>query len=254
MIMKYEYVKSEIKWVGQYPKHWKVFRIRQRVENIVGGEWGGDPESDDTDGRDIAVLRVADFNGIYLNYDNITIRKVKETKIPSRLLNERCLIMEKSGGGEKQLVGRVAEAKDLPFEAITSNFIAKLKFDTKVDSHFMNYVFHDLYNSNLNYPFVQQTTGIQNINSTYYLNIKIAFPPKEEQIVIAKYLDKVCEDIEQVIQIKFGKSKGDDENNNNQISTLLQYKKSLIHELITGKKQVYGLIKENRKYKQPNEK
>ena len=243
--MKYEYTKSDIPWIGEYPKHWKVFRIRQRVENVVGGEWGSDPDSDDTDGsREIVVLRVADFDGIYLNYENITIRRVKETKISNRLITRNCLIMEKSGGGEKQLVGRVAEAKDLPFEAITSNFIAKLEFDTKVDSHFMSYVFHNLYNSNVNFPFVQQTTGIQNINATYYLNTKIAFPPKEEQIVIAAYLDKVCKDIDKVIELKFGKSKADDENNNNQISTLLQYKKSLIHEVVTGKKQVYGLTKE----------
>jgi len=243
--MKYEYLKSDIPWIGEYPKHWKVFRIRQRVENIVGGEWGSDPDSDDTDGsREIVVLRVADFDGIYLNYENITIRRVKETKISNRLIKGNCLIIEKSGGGEKQLVGRVAEAKDLPFEAITSNFIAKLEFDTKVDSHFMNYIFHNLYNSNVNFPFVQQTTGIQNINVTYYLNTKIAFPPKEEQIVIANYLDKVCKDIDKVIELKFGKSKADDENNNNQISTLLQYKKSLIHEVVTGKKQVYGLTKE----------
>lgn len=245
--MKYEYIKSDIPWISEHPKHWKVFRIRQRVENVVGGEWGSDPDSDDTDeSKEIVVLRVADFDGIYLSYDNITIRRVKVTKIPNRLISSNCLIMEKSGGGEKQLVGRVAEAKNLPFEAITSNFIAKLEFDSKVDNHFMNYVFHNLYSSNVNFPFVQQTTGIQNINSTYYLNTKIAFPPKEEQIVIAAYLDKVCKDIDKVIELKFGKSKADDENSNNQISTLLQYKKSLIHEVVTGKKQVYGLIKEKR--------
>lgn len=243
--MKYEYQTSEIEWIGKYPKHWKVFRIGQRVESVVGGEWGSDPDTDEIEGtREIAVLRVADFDGIYLSYDNITFRRVKETKIPNRLINNRCLIMEKSGGGEKQLVGRVTEAKNLPFEAITSNFIAKLEFDTKVDSHFMNYVFHDLYNSNVNFPFVQQTTGIQNINSTYYLNTKIAFPPLDEQLIIASYLDKVCADIDKVIQLKFGKSKADDENSNNQISILLQYKKSLIHEIVTGKKQVFEGVKE----------
>jgi type I restriction enzyme S subunit len=201
--MKYEYSNSEIEWIGKYPKHWKVYRISQRVESIVGGEWGSDPDTDDTEGsREIVVLRVSDFNDIYLSFDNLTLRRVKETKIPNRLITSNCLIMEKSGGGEKQLVGRVAEAKDLQFEAITSNFIAKLEFDTKVDSHFMNYVFHDLYNSNVNFPFVQQTTGIQNINSTYYLYTKVPFPPKYEQIAIANHLDKVCLDIERVIEIK----------------------------------------------------
>jgi type I restriction enzyme S subunit len=221
--MKYEYADSNIEWIGKYPKHWKVFRISQRVESVVGGEWGSDPDSDDTEGsREIVVLRVSDFNDIYLSYDNLTIRRVKKTKIPNRLISGNCLIMEKSGGGEKQLVGRVAEARDLPFEAITSNFIAKLEFDTKVDNHYMNYVFHDLYNSNLNFPFVQQTTGIQNINSTYYLYTKVPFPPKPEQIAIANYLDKACADIDRVVEIK-----------RKQIENLQQQLKSIIHYTVT---------------------
>lgn len=222
-MMKYEYANSNIEWIGKHPKHWKVFRISQRVESVVGGEWGSDQDTDDTEGsREIVVLRVSDFNDIYLSFDNLTIRRVKETKIPNRLISGNCLIMEKSGGGEKQFVGRVAEARDLPFEAITSNFIAKLEFDTKVDSHFMNYVFHDLYNSNLNFPFVQQTTGIQNINSTYYLYTKVPFAPKNEQIVIANYLDKACADIERVVEIK-----------RKQIENLQQQLKSIIHHTVT---------------------
>lgn len=221
--MKYEYANSTIEWIGKYPQHWKVFRISQRVESVVGGEWGSDPDTEETEGsREIVVLRVSDFNDIYLSYDNLTIRRVKETKIPNRLITGNCLIMEKSGGGEKQLVGRVAEARDLPFEAITSNFITKLEFDTKVDSHFMNYVFHDLYNSNLNFPFVQQTTGIQNINSTYYLYTKVPFPPKPEQIAIAKYLDKACADIDRIVEIK-----------RKQIEKLQQQLISIIHHTVT---------------------
>lgn len=235
--MEYEYSNSEIKWIGKYPKHWKVFRISQRIESIVGGEWGSDPDTDDTEGsKEIVVLRVSDFNDIYLSYDNLTLRRVKETKIPNRLITSNCLIMEKSGGGEKQLVGRVAEAKDLQFEAITSNFIAKVEFDNKVDNHFMNYVFHDLYNSNLNFPFVQQTTGIQNINSTYYLYTKIPFPPKLEQIAIANYLDKACSDIERVVEIK-----------RKQIENLQQQLKSIIYQTVTK-----GINKES-KLKESNE-
>jgi restriction endonuclease S subunit len=97
--MKYEYAMSDIEWIGKYPIHWKIFRIGQRVENVVGGEWGSDPDTDEIEGsKEIVVLRVADFDGIYLNYENITLRRVKETKISNRLINNRCLIMEKSGG------------------------------------------------------------------------------------------------------------------------------------------------------------
>lgn len=57
--------------------------------------------------------------------------------------------------------------------------------------------------------------------------IKAPRPPYDEQIQIAEYLDNKCSEINQVIADK-----------NNQLSTLDKYKKSLIVEYVTGKKEV----------------
>ena len=68
--MNYEYVDSHIEWISQYPKHWKIDRIKDKTINVVGGDWGDDPESD-KDGENIVVLRVADLDNICFNYDNL---------------------------------------------------------------------------------------------------------------------------------------------------------------------------------------
>ncbi|MCD4745971.1 MAG: restriction endonuclease subunit S, partial [Bacteroidales bacterium] len=65
-----------------------------------------------------------------------------------------------------------------------------------------NYLFSALYGSKLNLPFVQQTTGIQNLNVTHYLYTKVAFPPLPEQKAIANYLDKACQRIDNIVVIK----------------------------------------------------
>ena len=57
--------------------------------------------------------------------------------------------------------------------------------------------------------------------------IKQLLPPLEEQQEIAEYLDKKCVEIEQVIADKKA-----------QLETLDEYKKSLIYEYVTGKKEV----------------
>jgi len=237
--MNYEYVNSHIEWIGEYPKHWKIDRIKDKIINVAGGDWGNDPDSD-KNGENIVVLRVADLDEIYFNYDNLTIRKIKKSSFKSRKLSENCLIIEKSGGGEKQFVGRVGLAKNLDFPAICSNFMAKIDFNNTIDINFMNFVFLNLYNRNLNIPYVQQTTGIQNLNVTYYLTTKIAFPPIEEQRVISKYLETLLNEINEIKKIKFGTTKlsyGD--NSRNQLKVLLEYRDSLIHECVTGKKQIY---------------
>lgn len=57
--------------------------------------------------------------------------------------------------------------------------------------------------------------------------IKAPNPPYEEQIQIAEFLDKKCVEISRVIEDK-----------NKQLATLDEYKKSLIFEYVTGKKEV----------------
>ena len=57
--------------------------------------------------------------------------------------------------------------------------------------------------------------------------IKAPNPPYEEQVQIAEFLDKKCVEINLVI-----------ENKNRQLATLDEYKKSLIFEYVTGKKEV----------------
>ena len=58
-------------------------------------------------------------------------------------------------------------------------------------------------------------------------DIVIPLPSIEEQQKISDYLDTVCNQIENTISIK-----------QQQLSTLEEYKKSLIYEYVTGKKEV----------------
>ena len=58
-------------------------------------------------------------------------------------------------------------------------------------------------------------------------NTLIPIPPIDEQKVIADYLDKKCAEIESVIADK-----------KKQLEVLESYKKSLIYEYVTGKKEV----------------
>lgn len=198
---EYSYKDSGIEWLGEIPEHWKVDRIKDKTTNIIGGDWGDDPTSD-KDGKVVIVLRVADLDDLYFSYDDPTYRKISDTSWKSRNIDDRTLLIEKSGGGEKQNVGRVGLPKDLSEEAICSNFMALIKLKKTVDKRFVNYTFSNLYNNDLNYPYVQQTTGIQNLNVGYYLTTKIPLPPLPEQKAIADYLDTACQKIDRVIELK----------------------------------------------------
>src|SRR5438094_525440 len=102
---------------GDAPANWHVDRIRDRLDRIVGGEWGDDPEAHD-EGVEIPVVRVADIRGLDVATEDLTIRRVKESKLPGRLIGKRTLLLEKSGGGEQKPVGRAVLGRNLTFDAI----------------------------------------------------------------------------------------------------------------------------------------
>jgi type I restriction enzyme S subunit len=84
---------------------------------------GSDPKENNDD---IVVLRVIDFDRNKLVIDNskLTLRNIKKSEIGNRLLKKGDLLIEKSGGGDKTLVGVVLFNEN--YKALTSNFVAKM--------------------------------------------------------------------------------------------------------------------------------
>lgn len=192
---------SDISIFGVAPENWCVDRIRDRLEEIVGGEWGDDPDAHD-EGVEIPVIRVADIRGLDVTTDNLTIRRVKETKLPNRLIGSQTVLIEKSGGGELQPVGRAVLGQNIKFDAICSNFMTKTDCGRTVIPSFMAYLLDAAYSCGINKAHIQQTTGIQNLRVTDYLNTKVAIPPLPEQQLIAAYLDASCKAIDAAVIAK----------------------------------------------------
>ncbi len=192
-----EYKDSGVEWLGEIPSHWNLYSLKRSVDKCTNGFWGSEP-----DGRnDLCVLRVADFNrdNFTINEDKLTLRSVLPKEAESRLLKKGDLLIEKSGGGEKTLVGCVVQF-DKDFPAITSNFVAKMTPNVITDSKYLTYAFAHLYSGRVNFPSIKQTTGIQNLDSEAYLMEKFGFPSKNEQIQIANFLDHETAKIDHLIE------------------------------------------------------
>ena len=205
---------------GRSPKEWTIDRIRDRLSGVVGGEWGDDPDAHD-EGVLIPVIRVADIRGTYVTTDDLTIRRVKETKLAGRLIGKRTILLEKSGGGELKTVGRGVITSNISFDAICSNFMAKTDCGATVEPSFIAYLLDAAYSSAVNTAHIQQTTGIQNLRVADYLNTHVAFPPVPEQNRIAAYLDASCAAIDAAIVAK-----------RRQIETLDSFRKGVIQRTV----------------------
>lgn len=113
-----------------------------------------------------------------------------------------------------------------------------IRKDCCVSSEFAIFQCSNIYNKYLQYLLLSSCfidavnsatcgTKMPRANIDYINSLPIAFPPLPEQQRIANYLDKKCEEIDKLIKIKQEK-----------IDKLSEYKKSLIYECVTGKREV----------------
>lgn len=191
-----EYKESGVEWLGKVPQTWSIHSLKRTIDRVTNGIWGSEPDSK----NDLIVLRVADFNRNQLNIsdDKLTFRAIEPKDRASRLLKKGDLLIEKSGGGDKTLVGCVV-LFDKDYPAVTSNFVAKMTPKKGFDSSFLRYAFSQLYTGKVNFPSIKQTTGIQNLDSDAYLQESFVFPSYEEQQKIANFLDHETAKIDTLI-------------------------------------------------------
>ena len=213
---------SGVEWIGEIPEHWEIGRLKNSIKSCRNGIWGDEPQGDI---NDVACIRVVDFNrtNMEIEVNNLTIRNVPVSKQKMYLLKRGDLLIEKSGGGEKQPVGFVTIFNhDIP--AVYANFIARMELEEKVYSGFYKYVHYAMYSVRLNVKSIKQTTGIQNLDINYYFEESVIYPPLNEQKIIANFLDQKTAEIDSLVT-----------ETKNQIEKLKEYRQSLIFEAVTGK-------------------
>lgn len=193
-----EYKDSGIEWLGEVPAHWDVERLKHSVDSCRNGIWGEEPADDS---NDLPCVRVADFDRPRLRVvlDNPTMRSVKPSERKGRVLKRGDLVLEKSGGGEKQPVGFVVLYDD-DRPAVCSNFTAKMELSEGMNPSFWRYVHAAAYSIRLNVPSIKQTSGIQNLDQQSYLDERAAYPPSAEQAHIATFLDRETARIDALVE------------------------------------------------------
>lgn len=194
------YKDSGAEWLGEVPQYWNVTRAKLSIENVCAGVWGEDPTGN---GEDIICVRVADFdrNRFLVATQPTTYRLIEKNQLRKRLLKKGDLLIEKSGGGEHQLVGCVVFFNH-SYKAVCANFIARMQVASMHHPRFWSYIHGSLYNNKVNLIAIKQTTGIQNLDLNMYLNTLVCYPPFEEQQAIANFLDEKTSAIDALIYKK----------------------------------------------------
>ena len=215
---------SGIEWVGMIPKNWNVTRIGYESWIRARLGWKGlKAEEYVLEGHPF----LSAFNIIQnkISWDELNyITNERYNESPEIMLKVGDIVLVKDGAG----IGKCAKIDSLPYETATTNGSLAV-ISATVEKLDYNYLYFYLQSAMFqNYILrIMNGMGVPHLSQEELRKIKIPFPPINEQIQIAKYLEKKRNDIDMAILEKI-----------QQLETLEQYKKSVIYEYVTGKKEV----------------
>lgn len=207
---------SGIEWIGSIPEHWEVRRIKFIGKAENGLTYSPNDVCDESEG--ILVLRSSNIqNGKLAFDDNVYVRSV-----PDSLRVRVGDIIICSRNGSASLVGKSALV-DSEIDASFGAFMMRFR-----SNHNHKYIHFLLTATISHYKQLFTTTTINQLTIGLINNIAMPFvEDATEQQAIADYLDEKCADIDSLIQTKQSK-----------IDSLKEYKKSIIYEYVTGKREV----------------
>jgi|GEM_PF-1226640 len=176
--------------LGDIPNDWQAKPLRTLLTTQFSGDWG----SDDGE-RAISVLRSTNFsNSGILDFNNIATRFFSSVKTETFGLKKGDLLVERSGGGPDQPVGRIGFIfEDLP-ETTVSNFVQVLRPNPeKVNSEFLGWVLYQLQETGIVERVQQQSTQMRNLNWRDYQRLLLPWPNTDEQNRIITVIRQVDE-------------------------------------------------------------
>ena len=223
---------SGIEWIGDIPAEWKVASIGRFcfVTTLAGFEFTNDMMSNIQDSGDIPIVRAQNIKmGKFINNISEFIPYRISQKLERCALNRKCLIITFIGAG----IGEVAIFNEPKRYHLAPN-VAKIVINVGME-HFVTeeYLLYFLMSSagqeEINK--IKKATAQPSLSMGTIRSIKMVLPDSiEEQSEIVSYLDMRCASIDALIAKK-----------QQYLIEIENYKKSLIYEYVTGKKEVHPL-------------
>ena len=189
---------SGVEWIGEIPEGWEKIRLKYLCAITNGDE--------DTQN--------ADPDGDYLFY----VRSPKIERCNRYSFNGEGILVAGDGAG----AGRIFHHAYGKYAVHQRVYILH---DFKCNTNFLHYYLSNTFPNEMDRGSAQST--VPSMRLPMLQNFQIFLPNSNIQKQIADYLDSKCSSIDNIIKSK-----------KQQLEKLEEYKKSLIFEYVTGKKQV----------------
>ena len=213
---------SGVEWIGYIPEDAKVVSVA-RLYNSILGKMVCDTPANDSDTLESYLC------AINVHFDGIDLSTLKEMWFSENekqrylLRNGDLLVVEGGAGAGGAAIVDIADNQDLYIQ----NSIHLVRAYKGLAAN--KYLYYNLYSlvKRFYIDYVCNKATIPHFTKEKLKETPIVYFPMETQQEIINYLDTKCQNIDTMISLKKQK-----------IESLKEYKKSLIYECVTGKREV----------------
>lgn len=188
------------------PINWSSVELGELILFAIGGDWGKEPNLDDSDFTLVYCIRGSEIR----NWDenkgqSASLRKIKTASMEKRRLIEGDILVEISGGGPEQPVGRTVliDKSTLLFKPdipkICTNFLRLIRPSRNINSYFLNTFLKYFYNSGKIINYQAGSNNLRNLKFNHYIKINLPIPPFQEQHRIVAKIEELFSDLDQGI-------------------------------------------------------
>jgi len=209
---------SGIDWIGEIPEGWEVRKLKYLTSKIGSGitPTGG---SLIYQGEGIPIVRSQNvhFDGLRLD-DVAHIPEDIFMTMTNAIIKKHDVLLNITGAS----IGRTTFLEDEFEKGVVNQHVCIIR-PNKINYKFLNYILLSDFGQDQIFS-LQMGSSREGLNFQQLGTFSMIVPPKQTQLQIVQYLDKQTSKIDQTIKKIQEK-----------ITLMQEYKKSLIHHVVTGK-------------------
>lgn len=220
---------SGIEWIGEIPAEWDVVRQKYFWNTVESGVSVNAADKPVDNSEQYGVLKtsaVSKFVFIPTEHKQVNLEEYGRVSCP---VKADSIIASRMNTPE--LVGACGYVQNNYPNLFLPDRLWQITFKDGLSPKYAWYYLSGIrvrqYISSLS---TGTSSSMQNISQSQYGNIFITIPSVEEQSEITKYLDEKCRSVDALVAKK-----------QQYLTEIENYKKSLIYEYVTGKKEVHPL-------------
>lgn len=214
---------SGVEWIGKVPEGWIITSLRNGLSNIQTGPFGSQLHAEDYIENGIFVINPANIvDGEIIPDKKCSITNDKAAELSQHILKTGDILFARRGE-----MGRCAYFCDGIGRCLCGTGCIKLQCNKMLLPKFASW-FLQMLGVKQYLSLHSVGTTMANLNSNIIAAIPTVLPPIKEQKQIVRYIENKMRSIQEL-----------QKKNESITKKLMDYKKSLIYEIVTGKREVF---------------